>query len=334
VTAIEWTDLTWNPIVGCSKISEGCRNCYAIPQAYRNAAIAQKLENPGRLAYYEGLTEKRSGRTEWTGKINFVPDALNIPLQRKKPTKFFVNSMSDLWHESVTDEQIAEIWAVMQATPEHRYQVLTKRPQRMLHWITEYWGGIWRASRNKILPNVWVGVTVEDQKSADERIPLLLQVPASVRFLSCEPLLGEIDIDRAMYPNGGNSTFGFTDGFGEEAFLQWVIVGGESGHNARPCNIEWIRSIVRQCQAAHVPVFVKQLGSVPIIRKYTLEEYHAQKSPEFEFPEGTLFGNKTGDPLLNGLQVLLQDRKGGNITEFPEDLKIREFPVLCASHPR
>jgi protein gp37 len=113
MTEISWTDKTWNPLVGCSKTSTGCKNCYAVQQAYRNEAIGKTMENPGRLAYYEGLTEKRGNRIEWTGTVNFVPEALEIPLKRKKPTKWFVNSMSDLFHESVPDEWIDKIFAVM-----------------------------------------------------------------------------------------------------------------------------------------------------------------------------------------------------------------------------
>jgi protein gp37 len=293
---IEWTQQTWNPVVGCSKVSAGCQNCYAINQAYRNAAIGKQMPSPGRLAYYEGLTEKRGNRVEWTGAVRFVPEALEIPLRRKKPTTWFVNSMSDLFHESVSLEELFEIASVMLATPQHTYQVLTKRPERM----AEAWAEVLDLLQDAVdatsitptnvnpLPNVWLGVTVENQKAADERIPFLLQTPAAVRFLSCEPLLEEIDINKAMYPDGGYSCFGFFDGFGYEVFLQWVIVGGESGTNARPCKVDHIRSIVKQCRDANVPVFVKQLGS-------------------------------NADYPVAG--------KGSNIDEFPDDLKVRGLPV-------
>ncbi len=150
--------------------------------------------------------------------------------------------------------------------------------------------------------NIWLGVTCENQRTANERIPLLLQTSAAVRFLSCEPLLEEIDINKAMYPEGGNSFFGFTDGFGYEAFIDQVIVGGESGPKARPCDLEWIRSLVRQCQYADVPVFVKQLGSNPKI------QVHGCHQPPANWCD---FGS-TG--------------KGSNPDEWPEDIRVREFP--------
>jgi protein gp37 len=267
MTEISWTDKTWNPLVGCSKTSTGCKNCYAVQQAYRNEAIGKTMENPGRLAYYEGLTEKRGNRIEWTGTVNFVPEALEIPLKRKKPTKWFVNSMSDLFHESVSDEWIDKIFAVMALTSHHTYQVLTKRPDRMRAYLSNANGAdnvlvrVLRCAREirSGLPlsasrglaselgwpyqNIWLGVSVENQQVADERIPILLDTPAAVRFLSCEPLLEKVDIS---------------------AFLErvsWVIVGGESGSNARPCELAWIESIVEQCRAAGVACWVKQLGT-------------------------------------------------------------------------
>lgn len=270
-------------MVGCSKVSAGCQNCYAIRQAYRNAAIGKEMENPGRLAYYEGLTEKRGDRVEWTGAVHFVPEALEIPLKRKKPTTWFVNSMSDLFHESVSLEQIFEIASVMLATPQHTYQILTKRPERM----AQAWAEVLDLLQDAVdatsitptnvnpLPNVWLGVTVENQKAADERIPFLLQTPAAVRFLSCEPLLEPVDLASAMPKTGGEC-------------VNWVIVGGESGHNARPIDISWIQSVVAQCQDADVPVFVKQLGS-------------------------------------NADYPAVSD-KGDNPSEWPEDLRVRQYP--------
>jgi protein gp37 len=266
---ISWTDKTWNPLVGCSKKSTGCSSCYAIQQAYRNEAIGKTMASPGRLAYYEGLTEKRGNRIEWTGKVNFVPEALDIPLKRKKPTKWFVNSMSDLFHESVPDEWIDKIFAVMALTPQHTYQVLTKRPERMRaymdwcerrhnsegkpisHCRVDAVESVCRERENYPhydipewpLPNAWLGVSVEDQKAADERIPQLDLTTAALRFLSCEPLLGPLNLTQHL------------------THTKWVIVGGESGSNARPCELTWIESIVEQCRAAGVACWVKQLGT-------------------------------------------------------------------------
>lgn len=267
MTEISWTDKTWNPLVGCSKKSAGCSSCYAIQQAYRNEAIGKTMDNPGRLAYYEGLTEKRGNRIEWTGKVSFVPEALDIPLKRKKPTKWFVNSMSDLFHESVPDAWIDKIFAVMALSSHHTYQVLTKRPERMRAYLSKPHGAgniltrVLRCAREirSGLPlsasrglaselgwpyqSIWLGVSVENQQVADERIPILLDTPATVRFLSCEPLLGPLDLSPHL------------------SRLNWVIVGGESGSNARPCELAWIESIVEQCRDAGVACWVKQLGT-------------------------------------------------------------------------
>lgn len=276
---IEWTGSTWNPILGCSKISAGCRNCYAINQAFRNWKMAEGLpENKrGRLAYYEGLTK---GFDDWTGKLVFVPEALEIPLKRKKPETYFVNSMSDMFHDNVEDEWLDQVWDVMKRTPQHTYQILTKRPHRMKA----------RLQGTEPLPNVWLGVSVENQKAADERIPLLLETPAAIRFLSCEPLLEFVDLSRWLpiqleesgwekYPEMNSLTF------------DWVIVGGESGRGARSCEVEWLEEITEKCLAADVSIFVKQLGSKP-----------------------------------TGIDIKLSDKKGGNFDQFPESLQFRQMP--------
>lgn len=280
MSKIEWTEQTWNPIVGCSKVSAGCQNCYAISQAYRNEAIGQKMENPGRLAYYEGLTENRSDRVEWTGLVRFVPEALEIPLKRKKPTTWFVNSMSDLFHESVSLDELFKIASVMLATPQHRYQILTKRPERMADvWaeVVDWLQGAVDATsitptRINPLPNVWLGVTAENQKAVSDRAGFLHQIRGQgwKTFYSCEPLLEKVNLHLDRQP------------------VDWVIVGGESGNKARPCKVVHVRSVVRQCKNANVPVFVKQLGS-------------------------------NADCLVSG--------KGSNIEEFPEDLRVRQVPV-------
>jgi len=294
MSKIEWTQETWNPILGCSKISAGCKNCYAINQAYRNQAIANKLIadgiNAGRLSYYQGLTEK-DNYLDWTGKLVFVPEALEIPLKRKKPTMYFVNSMSDLFHENVPDYWIDQIFAVMAIAKHHTFQILTKRPQRMKEYLSKpYHINIARyidqflgdkfAHENYDLPapNIWLGTTCENQKAVAERLPILLQTPALVRFLSCEPLLEDIYLALNKFDHKPN----------------WIIVGGESGNNARPCHLDWIRSTVKQCRTSNVPIFVKQLGS------------------------NVFYGAGNKMKLIN--------RKGGDLEEFPEDLQIREFP--------
>jgi len=215
-TSIEWTDATWNPVTGCSKVSAGCKNCYA-------EAIADRF---------------------WAGSRKFTDvmcheDRLMEPLKWKKPRRVFVNSMSDLFHEDVPDEFIDKIFAVMALADKHKFQILTKRPSRMQSYVV---GLVSRPPSN-----VWLGVSVEDQATADERIPLLIETPAAVRFVSYEPALGPVDFSKV--PGQSRVVARIPD---------WIIVGGESGANARPCKVEWIRKAVTQCAAAGVACFVKQ----------------------------------------------------------------------------
>lgn len=309
-TSIEWTDATWNPVAGCSIVSPGCHNCYAMTMAARLEAMGQDK--------YRGLTKKPNGKALWTGKITLDEKALEAPLKWKKPKRVFVNSMSDLFHEDVPDEFIDRVFSRMLLTPQHVYQVLTKRPARMLEWVMDdgegrqgamcYWAmmdhemdesEILRRSGGGVawpLPNVWLGVSVEDQQRADERIPLLLQTPAAVRFLSCEPLLGPIELGHLR--RGEDDAFNCLDGIGGPN-IDWCIVGGESGHGARPCNLSWIRSIVDQCKAAGVSCFVKQLGSKSV---------ETQQGPD------------------GWAKRVINDKKGGDINEWPEDLRVRDFP--------
>jgi protein gp37 len=262
ITKIEWTDVTWNPLRGCSKVSEGCRNCYAEKMASRFS---------GEGMPYEGTIE--NGR--WNGQIKFVPDVQDQPLKWKKPRRVFVNSMSDLFHPNVPESYIGSIWDVMARTPQHTYQILTKRPERMLEilskWAADGWywrreDGLWCGPLEGPLPNVWLGVSVENQRAADERIPLLLQTPAAVRFLSMEPLLGPVDLS-AFKPFDGEcycSDYRCCPRMAKdcpETAIDWVIVGGESGPGARPMHPDWVRSIRDQCQAAGVSFFFKQWGN-------------------------------------------------------------------------
>lgn len=210
-SAIEWTDETWNPVTGCTKISSGCANCYA-------ARMAVRLKAMGQHAY----------RNEF--EVTIHPDRLDVPRSWRKPRDVFVNSMSDLFHEAVPDDFIRKVFDAMQDTPRHRFQVLTKRAQRL-----ERLG-----ASLPLPPHVWVGVSVEDQRSA-WRIDHLRRVPAAVRFLSLEPLLGPL------------ATLNL-DG------IHWVIVGGESGPGCRPMDPAWVRDIHAQCIAAGVPFFFKQWG--------------------------------------------------------------------------
>ena len=279
MTGIEWTDRTWNPVTGCTKVSPGCDHCYA-------EGIARRFA--GTKAFPHGFD------------VTLHPERLDAPLRWRKPSRVFVNSMSDLFHDGVPDEFIARVFAVMAFTPRHTYQVLTKRHGRMRSLLTdpgfqvaieEYctdlllsapctrltgdirgwasrpagvraWAPAWP------LPNVWLGCSVEDQKRAELRIPALLATPAAVRFLSVEPLLGSVTITGRWHA------------------LDWVIIGGESGPGARPMPLHWARSLLGDCRAHGIAPFVKQLGSV--------------------WAAG--------------------GGKGGDIDTWPPDLRIREFP--------
>lgn len=238
MSKIEWTGETWNPITGCTKVSPGCTNCYA-------EIMARRLKAMGLSQYQQVI----NGKGKWSGHIEFVESTLDVPLKRKKPQIYFVNSMSDLFHPMVGIEWLNKIWFIMAQTPQHTYQILTKRATGLELQVS----GLVR--KYGVLPNVWLGVSVEDQQRANERIPWLLRTPAAVRFLSCEPLLGSIDLDMVWpggmpYPMDGPYV----------PTIHWVIVGGESGPKARPMNPEWARSIRDQCQAANVPFFFKQWG--------------------------------------------------------------------------
>ena len=210
---IEWTELTWNPTVGCTKVSPGCKNCYA-------ETMARRLKAMGVNGYENGF------------QLSLMPERLAEPLERRKPTVYFVNSMSDLFHEKVPFAYIRRVFDVMAKSPQHTFQVLTKRADRM----AEFCNGI------DVAPNVWLGVSVENRKYGVPRIDVLREVKAAIRFLSIEPLLqdvGKIDL------NG----------------IHWVIVGGESGVKARPMSPQWVENIKQQCDKAGVAFFFKQWGA-------------------------------------------------------------------------
>lgn len=247
MSKIEWTERTWNPIVGCSKVSEGCKNCYAIRMAWRLS------HNPKTADRYAGTVHKTcGGKTNWTGVMNVLSDVALLPLQVKKPTMWFVNSMSDLFHEQLDDNTIIALFDIMRDCPQHTFQVVTKRTARAAEFLRKHYP--------EPLPNVWLIASVENQQAAEERIPHLLAAPAAVRGLSCEPLLGPVDL--LTIPNIVKgypciSRFAQKNKF---PGIDWVIVGGESGPDARPMHPDWTRMLRDQCIWAEVPFFFKQWG--------------------------------------------------------------------------
>lgn len=295
-TDIQWCDFSSNPIKAirksdgkkgwwCSHTSPGCERCYAetINNRFGNQ-VDYKAQNQNQIEFY--LDEKE------------LAQFAKVPAGKK----VFVEDMSDLFHEGISDEMITRVLHNIRES-KGIFQLLTKRIGRAKEVLTNYY---WTMGRSRPYQNLWLGCSVEDQQRADERIPLLLQTPAAVRFISAEPLLGPIDLrlqkDHVLK-------------------LDWVIIGGESGSKARPCNIEWIRSIVRQCQDARVAVFVKQLGSQPysmwgntpsFLRRYSKENSAAIL--------------KDHTTICNNFESLGHS-KGGDIKEFPKDLQLREFPL-------
>jgi protein gp37 len=221
-TSIEWTDVTWNPVAGCTVISPGCANCYAMRMAARLEAMS--------VEKYEGLTRRSGGRSVWTGKIRLDEKSLDVPRAWSKPRRVFVNSMSDLFHDGVPFEFIARVWRVMQETQRHTYQILTKRPDRMAELVAKL----------PMLGNVWLGTSVENADYLD-RIDDLRRVPAGVRFISFEPLIGSV-VDADL-----------TD-------IHWAIVGGESGPRARPMLEFWVDEIEALCRRHGAAFFFKQWG--------------------------------------------------------------------------
>lgn len=258
-TGIEWTDATWNPVTGCSKVSQGCKHCYAERDWAR-------------------LSAPRPTQNIYTGRaftdVQCHPERLSQPLRWEKPRRIFVNSMSDLFHEDVSGSFVSQVFEVMARCPQHQFQILTKRPRRMQSVADSQ-----ALLRGRPLPNVWLGVSVEDQATANERIPVLLHTPARVRWISAEPLLGAIDLKRLpmkeecaseccgrwMHDALTGTAWCDADGadpdpVGCSQSLHWVVVGGESGPHARSSHPDWFRSLRDQCFYARVPFLFKQWG--------------------------------------------------------------------------
>lgn len=322
-TTIEWTDATWNPITGCTLVSEGCRHCYAATLA------ATRLKNhPSRT----GLARiNAAGEAKFTGEVRLNKDWLDQPLRWGRPRRIFVCAHGDLFHEAVPDEWIDHVFAVMALAPQHTFQVLTKRPERAREYLSSLlsefgqlvgWTVRFRDAARKAgallgdlssirattwpLPNVWIGTSVEDEATADARIPHLLATPAAVRFVSAEPLLGPVDLMPYLFivtHDDARLECGCSDEplpFHDPATtnpddistprLDWVIVGGESGKHARPMHPDWARSLRDQCVAAGVPFFFKQWGEWVSVSEVEGPGDH------FRFPDGATV-RRTGKAL-------------------------------------
>ncbi len=325
---IAWTEETWNPVRGCTRVSEGCRNCYA-------ERVAARFAGPG--LPYEGLARNTQGGARWTGVVRVVEEHLNDPLRWQRPRRIFVNSMSDLFHERLSDRDVLRVFNVMREAHYrgHTFQVLTKRAARMrqfcsqLNFDSSGEGRLFLEDRGlnrqgkpiSFMPSmkdVWLGVSVEDQAAADERIPELLATPAAVRWLSVEPQIGPVDLSRWLLPDPPRW----------ESQIDWVVIGGESGPGARPFDAQWARDLVRQCKRAGVPAFVKQMGAYVVDRNdagFHGDDdggWHSAVEYGGEIRVEDLDTGYQGAPV----RVHLRNRKGGDPAEWPAELRVREYP--------
>lgn len=305
--SIEWCDATWQPVVGCTRVSAGCDNCYAIGTV-------------NRFRKADGLTKLRPKDAsrpglDWSGKVLLQPERLADPLKWRKPRRVFVCSQADLFHDAVPFEFIAAVFGVMASSRQHTFLVLTKRPSRAREyfaWVekraSDYrstsapHGWLFVDAATAALPdsmiggpspwpvpNVHLGVSVEDQATANERIPTLLELPAVVRWVSYEPALGPVDIERWLWAHRERGA----------ASIGWIVVGGESGPRARPFDVGWARAVVTQCHgmaygSGRTPVFVKQLGS------HVIQDGERRKKADYS---------------------------GGDMSEWPHDIRVREVPT-------
>lgn len=324
-SAIQWTDHTFNPWIGCTKVSPGCANCYAATQ--------DKFRKWTPEGWGAGKLRKRTSAHNWNEPRRWNREAekaflslahstgAGIPIPFERP-RVFCASLADWLDEEVPAAWLADLMHLIWETPHLDWLLLTKRPENFTRRMEAAYlaqpgatghslmMALWNSAQPRAPKNVWIGTTVEDQQRADERIPQLLRIPARVRFLSCEPLLGPLDLAYTCF-NG-------SDSFGRMPGIHWVICGGESGPGARPFHSEHAWDLLLQCRKAGVAPFVKQLGANPV----------TSNANAMEWPETTQFHEIEGGSEAAGASVALVDKKGGDMAEWPEELRVQEFPQV------
>lgn len=351
MSKIEWTNETWNPIIGCSKVSEGCKNCYAEKMAGRLSNIPSTHQNYKEVVRWgqSVKTDMYYGLQKWNGKTHLIESVLEKPFHWRKPRMIFVCSMGDLFHESVPFWWIDKVFAVILANPHHTFQILTKRPERMLEWFN-YKNTSWKnegmQGPERIryqayaqfgakveydngdywpLKNLWIGVSAENQEQANKRIPVLNAIPAQVKFVCLEPLLSRIDLNKSL----GHTLKHHAGGL--KNCLSWVIVGGESGPKARPMHPDWVRSIRDQCKDAEVPFFFKQWGEW---RESVNQDFGRYHKWQWITPSG-ITDDCMGRNLINNhewntkLMFRSGKKKAGNLLDGKT---YQEFPTSNNNH--
>lgn len=386
-TGISWADATWNPVVGCTRVSAGCDNCYAVTMSHRIACMAEADvaagREPGAKRNYIGLTVLNGrGERHFNGVVRCVEEALPLPMKWRKPRRIFVNSMGDLFHRGVPVEFIDRVFAVMALCPQHTFKVLTKRPERMVEYgITSdrkyaihrametmcstlddgtipakldplngrkfvvprhLWGQApaYPTGLQWPLPNVQLGVSAEDQATWDARVPVLLRCPAAVRIVSCEPLLGPIDMRRELMLDEGTvePVIRSPEWYASQTRIHQVIVGGESGAKARPFNLQWGIDIIRQCSADGVACWFKQTGAIARVDYYTgdddLREWALNRRHTIWNSDGlgsvggvSEWSPRDGQPRLGSVIDVHMGRDSTNPDAWPEDLRVQQEVV-------